>query len=104
MRRTRKRKKRRQEETEWEDRKEENNEENNEENSVKENPNPMEDAETGADSAETAGAASSSVPTDTEAAERPEGQASENGDYPAVAEKAGTAGAQTQREEQSQRV
>lgn len=58
------------EKTEWEDRKEENNEENNEENSVKENPNPMEDAETGADSAETAGAASSSVPTDTEAAER----------------------------------
>ena len=75
------------EETEWEDRKEENNEENNEENSVKENPNPMEDAETGADSAETAGAASSSVPTDTEAAERPEGQASENGNNPAVAEK-----------------
>ena len=79
------------EKTEWEDRKEENNEdnneENNEENSVKENPNPMEDAETGADSAETAGAASSSVPTDTEAAERPEGQASENGNNPAVAEK-----------------
>ena len=75
------------EKTEWEDRKEENNEENNEENSVKENPNPMEDAETGADSAETAGAASSSVSTDTEAAERPEGQASENGNNPAVAEK-----------------
>ena len=79
------------EKTEWEDRKEENNEENieenNEENSVKENPNTMEDAETGADSAETAGAASSSVPTDTEAAERPEGQASENGNNPAVAEK-----------------
>ena len=72
------------EKTEREDRKEENNEENNEENSAKENPNPMEDAETGADSAETAGVASSSVPTDTEPAE---GQDSENGNNPAVAEK-----------------
>ena len=75
------------EKTEREDRKEENKEENNEENSAKENPNPMEDAETGADSVETAGVASSSVPTDTEPAERPEGQDSENGNNPAMAEK-----------------